>query len=206
MTFSPRPGEDPVAAVAIHGSPAFRKARPWRSLEGKEKIRLAVSACLDLKAHIPLAVSLRLGPRVAERVGDIDWLRRQLIYHLKQALGRLPTVIFVWGVTGSRLHVHAAILARSTQDLRRRIYADTSWRFPWGSGECERIERALLAAAGEWGSRQHQDRQLQIKPIYSAGWGDYMALHLRSSRNAPNGGKSMTNSMRDLAKNALTKK
>jgi len=187
MTSQQRPGEDPVAAVAIHGSCAFRKARRWRSLEDKEIIRLAVCACLDLKAHIPLAVSLNLGPRVAERVGDIDWLRRRLVYHLQVALWRLPDCIFVWGVTGSRLHVHAAILARST-------------------GEQERIRRALLTAAGEWGSRQHKRHQLHVQTIRDEGWAGYMALHLRSSRNAPNGGWSMTKRMRDLAKNALTKK
>jgi hypothetical protein len=163
-----------------------RACKRWRFVEDEEIIWLAVSGCLDHPAQIPLAVSLNLGPTIAERA-SFDWLRRRLIYHLKRALGRLPTCIIVWGVTGSRLHVHGAILAR-------------------GTGEQHRIEAALLTAAGEWGSREHKDRQLKLKPIYSEGWASYMALHLRRCRNAPNGGWSMTDPMRDLAKKAFDKK
>ena len=40
-------------------------------------------------------------------------------------------------------------------------------------GEQELIEAALYAAADEWGSRQHRDRQVHVQRLRDLGWSTY---------------------------------
>lgn len=129
----------------------------WRDLWKHETLAVAYDAVQSLNG---MAFTLRFNKQVEARLcahhAPVDYLRRNINWELKKALGYLPAYSFTFEIgDAGRLHVHGVIVPVDGDNERPRL-------------------KAALAAAGGKITGRGAARQVEFKPLfYGRGWAVY---------------------------------
>ncbi|WP_159010038.1 hypothetical protein [Bradyrhizobium sp. S69] len=166
-------------------TPCNENARPpaWVFTSDRAKLFAANRALTG----VPYALSLNLGldqekAALASPKGFSAYMRGMIVRALQRELGYVPLFWFVVDTTSQgRLHLHGGIVC--------------------DDNVLNAIERALRHAGGDWASRKHHERQLDLTPQTDLdGWVDYALGNMPKVRRLISGkGVVISNPLRKLA-------
>jgi hypothetical protein len=160
------PSDPPSKSPSIVRDPSLPKPSNdnlipvWEKSSDWVKLCFAVEA-LEASGRPAVSFTLDLAPAnekaaLSHPKGFTESLKRELDVELQRELGYKPLYLFGADVASKdRLHLHGGIAAHPH--------------------ELPAIKRALLSVGGEWGSKRHPDKQLDINTQRCDwGWAEYL--------------------------------
>jgi hypothetical protein len=115
----------------------------WSLLGHKKQILYHVLAADQNYTYAKL-FTVNFSPELERESFDLRYRRVRL--HLKRQLGRLPAIVVVEDTHNGRRHFHGVIGLHT-------------------KAEEALVEKALKTAGGEWASRCHKDKQIDLRPL-----------------------------------------